>query len=608
MKTSKIIAIILVGLLSACDYLDTTPPNVLSEEAVFSNESAVQAYLANLYSGLLIENSKMNSSNYDNEHTYFQLEYYTGYGIAYPGGDVLDKTGQGINGSIGYSWFNYTVIRNVNDFLVNLDKYAENLNEDKVINWRAEAHVIRAWYYFSMAKRYGGLPIITKPQNVVGVSNDSLMVARSSEKETWDFILSDLDYAIENGLNSDNGKGRINKYTAFMLKAQAALYAASIARYSNELTPEISNYIDMSTGKRICGIPAEDANSYYKIAFAAADSIIVSKKYSLAKGLEADGSDNFASLFIDPDSHNEAILVQYYQLPDIGHRWDYWHLPKPYGVGEYDNPTLNLIDLYDNLDGSSAAVTTNTDGWVNQTYDTPAQIFENRDYRLGGTVYYSGSYISNVYMDIRKGLIVDGVIKSSSGNTTYNGTTYSNRGTFGMGGTQETASGFYCRKYIDESAFKNISYTSLSEHPWIVMRYAETLLIAAESAAELNMHRDVGKQAIDEIRTRAGLPELDSESDLTISEVRKQWVCEFAFENVIFWCDRRWRTLGETLTNSYKSSGLEPYWDITNNKWKFKKVSIGAYPKITFLNKYYYNQFATSDITTNPKIKQNYGY
>jgi hypothetical protein len=200
------------------------------------------------------------------------------------------------------------------------------------------------------------------------------------------------------------------------------------------------------------------------------------------------------------------------------------------------------------------------------------------------------------------------VINAAVANVVVNGITYSARGKYGMGDAEQTASGFMCRKYIDENNFKNVSNTELSDHPWIVMRYAEALLITAECAAELNDHKDVGKLAIDDIRSRAGLPKLASENDLTIAEVRKQWVCEFAFENVVFWCARRWRTLSETLTGGFKPSGIEPYWDLTNNKFKFKKVGIGAYPKISFLNKYYYNQIDSKAISTNPKIIQNYGY
>lgn len=602
--------IIILTLLSgfvSCDYLDTLPPNIIDRETVFSNESSVTAYLAKLYSDIIFDDFKLSASGYDNEQSYYRLEYYTGYAVSMPKNDVLDKQGQGITGSLGYSNFDYGRIRNVNDFLKNIAENAGSFDATKVKGWIAEARVIRAWYYFNLAKRYGGLPLITEPQEVLNASNESLMVARSSEKETWDFIIADIDYALANGIGVSSQPGRINRFVAHMLKAQAALFAASIARYGSLLTPELAEYTDLNTGKQLSGIPAADAAAYYRIAFDAADSVVTSNKYALARNLDSNGSVSFAKLFVKPESHSEALLVEYFKKPLIGHRWSYYHLPKPFGTNEFDNPTLNLIDLYDNLDGTSAKVSTDADGWTT-TYNSLDEPFKNRDYRLGGTVYYPGSFIGDVYFDVRKGLIVNGAVNSAVGNVTVSGTGYSVRGKYGMGDAEQTASGFMCRKYIDENNVKNVSYTELSENPWLIMRYAEALLIQAECAAELGQFKDKAKKALDDIRTRAGLPALASENDVTIDEVRKQWVCEFAFENTIFWCSRRWRTLDKTLTGGFKPSGLEPYWDITNNKWKFKKVSIGNYPKISFLNKYYYNQIDAKAISTNPKIIQNYGY
>ena len=136
--------------------------------------------------------------------------------------------------------------------------------------------MIRAWYYWSIAKRYGGMPIITEPQPVDVDNPESMMVPRASEKEMWDFIISEIDQAIEDGLaETAESVGRIDIYTALALKARAAIYAASIARYNSPIEG-IGNYVDPDTGKQVCGIPASDAEYYYKIAFDAAKEIIKS--------------------------------------------------------------------------------------------------------------------------------------------------------------------------------------------------------------------------------------------------------------------------------------------------------------------------------------------
>ena len=76
-----------------------------------------------------------------------------------------------------------------------------------------EAHFIRAYCYFAMVKRYGGVPILREPQEYVG-DIESLKVPRDTEKACYDFIAEDLDEAFR--LLPDNeeilGKGRATKY------------------------------------------------------------------------------------------------------------------------------------------------------------------------------------------------------------------------------------------------------------------------------------------------------------------------------------------------------------------------------------------------------------
>ena len=81
-----------------------------------------------------------------------------------------------------------------------------------------------------------------------------------------------------------------------------------------------------------------------------------------------------------------------------------------------------------------------------------------------------------------------------------------------------------------------------------------------------------------------------------------------AFENRIFWCMRRWRTLDTKLTDNFKCRGVQPFWDPVRDIWKIKVVDACRYPKTSFQNRYYYGWINTSFIATNPQIKQNYGY
>ena len=64
----------------------------------------------------------------------------------------------------------------------------------------------------------------------VDAGTDELMIPRSSLKDTYDQILSDLDAGIAD-LPGTALFGKATKWAAFALKSRAALYAARIAKY-----------------------------------------------------------------------------------------------------------------------------------------------------------------------------------------------------------------------------------------------------------------------------------------------------------------------------------------------------------------------------------------
>ena len=183
----------LASCVMSCDVLDISPVNIIPEEKAYETESSITAHFAKLYSQMLFEDFQICTSSYDPYVHWDQFEYYTGYGVAVESLDVIDNNGERIDGGMGYLWWDYSAVRNVNEFLQLIDKYSSNFTADQVKAWKAEAKVIRAWYYYTMAKRFGGVPLITEPQDVNNPDKEDLMVARASEKEIWDFIINEID-------------------------------------------------------------------------------------------------------------------------------------------------------------------------------------------------------------------------------------------------------------------------------------------------------------------------------------------------------------------------------------------------------------------------------
>lgn len=80
-----------------------------------------------------------------------------------------------------------------------------------------EASFLRAFYYFQLARFYGGVPIITEETNLNDFKN-----VRSTLAETYQRVIEDFNVAVEN-LPATNSVGRANKYSAKSLLAKAYL-------------------------------------------------------------------------------------------------------------------------------------------------------------------------------------------------------------------------------------------------------------------------------------------------------------------------------------------------------------------------------------------------
>ncbi|MDH6304862.1 hypothetical protein M2459_001600 [Parabacteroides sp. PF5-5] len=585
-KYISILLILLVPVLKGCDYLDVTPPNVITDEQVYSSESGVMAALTQLYIELPVEDLQYDSKKFDDNAYWLNLEVLVGHALNRKGEDVA--TTEGFNGEMGAKRWDYTAVRNINKFILNIQETTA-ITAEKKKQYEAEALVLRAWNYFAMAKRYGGVPIVDEVLEYNGPESiPALEIARSSEKEVWDFILSDIDNALKIGITETSTDGRIGKHAALSLKAQAALYAACIAKY-NDVT-----LTDSNTGKQVCGIPSQDANAYFVAAESACQEIISSGKYELARGMNAANlSENFRLMFLNPGSHKEAIFTKYYSYPDKVYALDNFSIPW----GRHNNPaacpTVDLVEKYEFLDGRPGSSAIPQIGGYTEPCDERADFFAGRDARLLGTVLVPGETFQGYYLDVKYGEIdANGQEQTSS----------EYRGLYGMGTDTETPSSMFRKKHLDDSKLHSMTESD-SDQPFIAMRYGEVLLMMAEAKVELGKAGEA-KPYINDIRTRAGLKEIDV---VTLDEVRNQYACEMAYENKTFWNYRRWRIYDEVLRNSFQPRGLFPLLDTRTNQWVYKVEKIGK-GEFIYQKRYYYNQIDGEEIKKNKNLVQNYGY
>ena len=87
-------------------------------------------------------------------------------------------------------------------------------------------------HYFTLVKRYGGVPLIDEPQQYDPNNLEALMVPRNKEVEIYDFIVKECQEAAQDlpETREAEAKYRANRYVALSLCSRAALYAGSIAR------------------------------------------------------------------------------------------------------------------------------------------------------------------------------------------------------------------------------------------------------------------------------------------------------------------------------------------------------------------------------------------
>lgn len=595
MRINKILVSALVMVLSfySCDYLDVPPINIIQDDAIFNSESGITSYMTTLYYDLPIEDFRYTQQGFNvSGKGQGRLPNVSGEAMCSSSDDIST-----IGDGTWWGCWDYGKIRRVNYFLKNFPAYKSNFQNTVLADaWMGEAHFIRAYCYFAMVKRYGGVPILREPQEYVG-DIESLKVPRDTEKACYDFIAEDLDEAFR--LLPDNeeilGKGRATKYAALALKSRAMLYAGSIARYGT---------VDLNG---LVGIDKALANDYFELAYKAVKELEKSKKFSLYRK-NSDKEKNFAELFLAEDSP-ENIFCKYFQRNVNAHGWDVYFVPYQYrgnGFSSNMNPTLEFVEMFEHKDGTPA----NFAERAKDTYfDDPSELFQNMDARFGGSIIYPNAIFKGEPCSIQKGLIIeDGSKKENATNyeeavyTANDGQVYHIVGKSGSGNYSGNMTGFFMRKYLNENMPQSEVIENYSEQHWIEFRYAEALLNGAEAAVEMGQHLDDASLWINDIRSRADIKQL-SLSDLTVDKVRHERRIELAFENHTYWDLRRWRIADKEIeTKQY--TGLCPYFDINKQKYIFEEVAANKY-YYTFDVKMYYERIPDGEIAKNEKLKQN---
>lgn len=600
MKKITNILIILSMILSAqsCDILDTEPRDLLTDDTVWKDPEAIDALVGKMYDRIQIEDlgwAPHGEAAYLSQATDEAIRSYGWGGTS--DGPIIPDGGMDI-------WNDtYNAIREANSFLAKIPT-STVIKDDIKKAYIAEARFIRAFYYFTLVKRYGGVPIITEVQEYTGNNIPELQVKRDTEEATYEFIRKEID-EIKGDLpeiqTEAKSKFRANRYAALALKSRAMLYAGSIATYS---------FVDLNG---VIGIPKDKAQYFFSESKKASEAIIGSQKFTLYEKYE-DKADNFQKLFLEKDMHTEAIFMKAFSSPDKAHCFDFYNAPQSFKVdyGCATNPTLEFVEYFENTDGTKEKLKVNDASGKPIAYSNPQDIFTDKDPRMFASIMTPFSEWQGGLLEIRRGIIDgDKVITASNLTDTYgsgeNSITIVGKDGM-MNGGDPTKSGFYIKKFMN--ATERVQ-SWRSDTYWMAFRYAEILLNYAEACVELDQDVDKALAEINLIRDRAGIKKLNS---LDIEKVRQERKIELAFENHRWWDIRRWR-IATDLMNATQYHALCPYlvWEEGKHPSEMKYVykienALGNKPTKTFLPKLYYVRIENSEINKNPNLVPNPGY
>lgn len=502
----------------------------------------------------------------------------------------------------------YKYIRNCNDFLTQLED-ATALTDTEKKELKAEVRFLRAMHYFTLVKRYGGVPLVTSPQEYNPDDLESLQVERDTEEAVYDFIVTEAQEAAADLplTRSSDGKYRADKGSALALCSRAALYAGSIAKYG---TVQLNGVV---------GIPSSSADRFFQASYNASTSLLGLNIYALYNKKADDLSQNYCDMFLNGNGDNGEYIFQkqYNVAGGKGHDWDKRNAPFSYRGGGWGcgmAPTLEMIEEYEYLDGSEGTLVVNDASGKPLRFDNLYDVFTGKDPRLYASVYLPGSACKGTQVEWMRGIIVNdderhvATSQPDGGNTVVvNGVTYSTSGKDGGADAGDASkTGFYQKKFWDETLTD--MNMDKSETPWPVFRLGETYLNLAEAAFELGKSSEA-LNAVNTIRARSGMPQ---HTAITMDKIRHERKIELAFEGHRFWDMKRWRIahldVAQGGLNGFRGSALYPWLDIRDNKYIFEKSSYTPKQKRIFLEKNYYTKINSDDMNSNPKLVQNPGY
>ena len=503
-------------LMAACSpnsLFDDAPKNKISDEETWRNPMLLDEYVNTWYRNMnagfktYVPSTALFKSISRYYLPWFADQLSNGksdwYNAGY--GDVLKANEESITRWAGTTWSNYyTQIQYINSFLENKAKVPDAAQRRRV---EGEAHFFRAYYYYMLWRRFGGVLLIdhkydplTRPEKFPRASYEQMVSFIVSEADEADSLLSVTNTAAD--------AGRITRGAAIMLKAKTYLWA--------------SGTVFQNKPKSYLGFTDDKSQAMLQKARAAYDRLFALGVYQLVPvtATTQDGiRDEYRQIFITKNSSESILEVQHSNDGDYANKFGHTldrdaAAPSFTGTTAAYTPTQNHVDEYGMRGGA--------------VYD-PQHPYDNRDYRFYANVLYNGCEYRSHTMDMTT---TDG--KAGADITPYGSSTTA----------AVSRTGYYLGKFVDASQSIDDNNTYASKQDYIIWRLAEAYLDYAEVCYRLGDNA-AALDMVNRIRTRV---HMDAFSTLTWDDIVRERRVEMAFEETTYWDQLRWGTAEQTFS------------------------------------------------------------